>query len=211
MIDRKEVISVTDDFTLAKAIDRMELYGMRALPVVNYGRYHGVIEKSSIFEHIYIKRDVDLDVAIVRDVMRSNIQVVYASDFIEKAAVAFRNHRYQFLPVMMDDTEDQFLGIITATTILNILASALGLGHPAHRLTLQLPGYKGELARISRALYQSGVNITSFVTVSYEESRDIFSDSSVSVVLKFEGDLEAALTACRAQGAVITHVDRFEG
>lgn len=211
MIDRKDVISVHDDLTLSKAIDRMDLYGMRALPVINFGRYQGVIERYDILERIHVSRNIDLDVATVHDVMRDNIQIVYASDFIEKAAVAFHNHRYQFLPVMMDDTADQFLGIIPAGRILDILATSLGFDKPVHRLTLEILDYKGELAKLTRGLMQSGASISSFVTVLHRESKDETQDSRIRLVIKFDGDLEAVLNQCRAQGIRVTHIDRYEG
>ena len=212
MIHRNDVISVSSDFTLAKAISRMEIFGHRALPVVDFNRYKGVIELFAIYEHIYIKRDVDLEVAEVSDVMRSNIQVVYGDDFVEHAATAFRNHRYQFLPVLMNDTTDQFMGIIPVATIMNTFASALGLGQPAHRLTVICDNVKGELARLTRALYASGANITSLATVEHTATNAAGQpDPRMVLVVKFEGDLESALISCRAQGAIITHVDRYEG
>ncbi|MCL2497490.1 MAG: CBS domain-containing protein [Symbiobacteriaceae bacterium] len=211
MIDRKEVISVTSDFTLSKAIDRMDLYGHRTLPVVNYGRYIGVIDKYQIFERIYVKRDVDLDKAVVSDVMRTNIQRVFGSEFIERAAVAFYNQRYQFVPVIMDDTEDQFMGIIPISTLMDIFASSLGLYQPAHRLSMELTDYRGELAKITRALTQSGANLSSFVTVQHKEASGVHGSHHIQLIIKFEGDLERALSSVRSQGAVVTHIDRYEG
>ena len=211
MIDRNQVITVTSEFTLSKVLDRMRFYGHRTLPVVNMGRYQGVVDRNAIFEHVYIKRDIDLDVATAGDVIRTNIQIVYASDFIEKAAIGFRNHRYQFLPVLMDDTADQFMGIMPMNTLMDTFSSALGLGQPAHRLTLEMSNYRGELAKLTRALMQSGANITSFVTVDHRDPTNIHSSPQIKLVLKFEGDLDLALASCRAQGARVTHIDRFEG
>jgi len=210
MIDRKEVISVTSDYTLSKALDRMDLYGFRTLPVVNYGRYLGVIDRNTIYEHVYIRRDIDLDVAIVSDVMLTNIQQVYGNDIIEKACVAFYDQRYQFVPVLMDDTEDQFMGIIPINLLLDIFANSLGLGQPAHRLTLEMSDYKGQITNLTRQLLQANANITSFVTVMHRNTRRAEGDLKVQIVVKFEGDLEDALSACRAAGAVVTHVDRYD-
>jgi CBS domain-containing protein len=211
MIDRKEVISVASDFTLANAINRMDLYGHRTLPVINMGRYLGVIDKYTIHEHIFVMRDVDLHTALVKDYMRTDIQHVFARDFIEKAAVAFFDQRYQFVPVIMDDTRDQFLGIIPITTIMDIFASAMGLGTPAHRITLEVDDYVGELAKLTRAFVQADSNIISFVTVQSTDAKTPQGDPKVMIVVKFEGDLERALANCRAQGARITHIDRYGG
>lgn len=211
MIERKEVISVTSDYTLAKAMDRMDLYGFRTLPVVNYGRYMGVIDKYTIYEHVYIKRDIDLDAAVVSDVMRTDIQHVYGSDFIERAATAFYDQRYQFVPVLMEGTEDQFMGIIPINSLLDIFASALGLGQPAHRLTLEIDDYKGEITQLTRALLQADCNITSFVTVQHRNARTVEGDPKIQIVIKFEGELDSGLGAVKAAGARVTHIDRYEG
>ena len=211
MIDRKDVISVNTELSLAKAIDRMNLFGHRALPVVNMGRYFGVIDMDAIYQHLYVRKDVDLDVAVVSDVMRDNIQIVFASEFVERAAVAFYNQRYQFVPVLMDGTTDQFLGIIPISTIMDIFASTLGLNQTAHRITCEVYDYRGELAKLTRALMQSGANITSFATVLYKEGNDQNATPRIRLVMKFEGDLEQGLAAVRAQGARVTHIDRYEG
>ena len=211
MIERKEVISVTSDYTLAKAIDRMDLYGYRTLPVVNYGRYLGVIDKNSIYEHIYIKSDVDLDAAVVSDVMRTDITKVYGNDFIESAATAFFSQRYQFVPVLMDGTDDQFLGIIPINTMMDIFAASLGLGQPAHRIVIEIDDYKGEIAAITKSLLRADANIISFVTVQHRVERTVKGSPKLLIVIKFQGDLQAVLNACRDQGARVTHVDLYEG
>ena len=210
MIDRHSVISVPPEFTLSNALARMDLYGFRTLPVVSFAKYFGVIDKYSIYESIYIKRDVDLDTATVIDVMRTDIQHVFGRDFIEKAAMAFIDQRYQFVPVLMDQTPDQFMGIIPIATIMDIFTSSMGLGQPAHRLTLDIDDYKGELARLTKALLHADAKVISLVTVESNEAK-YDENPRVVIVVKFEGDLDAVVASCRTQGARITHIDRYDG
>lgn len=136
MIDRTEVITVTEDYTLTNALRRMDLYGYRALPVSNYGRLVGTIDLFSIYEHLYIKKDVDLDEATVKDVMQTDFAYVYGTDVVEVAARLLSNQRIMFLPVLQDDTGDQFMGIIPVNRLMYMFLSAVGAETKGNRITV---------------------------------------------------------------------------
>ena len=208
MIDRQEVISVNEDFTLSNALRRMDFYGFRALPVVNFGRILGVIELFDIYEHLYVKKDVNAEESLVRDVMKTEFSYVNGTDVVEAAARLLTQQRSMFIPVLQDDTRDQFLGIIPSNRLMQIFMSAVGLHSEGNRITVSLRNVKGELARLARQLLRAGANIEGLLPVSYipgvkQEDQNVF------VIVKFEGDMERVLLACEDAKIQVLTSDRI--
>lgn len=208
MIDRKEVIVVTEDYTLSNTLKRMELYGFRALPVSNYGRIVGVIELFDIYEHLYIKKDVNVDEALVRDVMKTDFAYVNGTDVVEVAARLLTQQRSMFIPVLQDDTRDQFLGIIPVHRLMQIFMSAAGLYSKGNRITVALRNEKGELARLTRQLVRAGANIEGLLPIPYLPGQDP-EDLNMRVIVKFDGDMERVLLACEDANLEILTSDRI--
>ncbi len=209
MIERKEVIAVTEDHSLSNALKRMEFYGFRALPVANFGRIMGVIDVFDIYEHLYIRRDADLDQTLVRDVMKTEFAYVHADDFIEVAARLLTQQRVMFLPVMQDDTTDQFLGIIPMARVMQMFMSAAGLYSKGNRITVLLKNEKGELARLSRQLLRAGANIEGLLPIA-KMPNQIHDDLVTHVIVKFDGDMERVLLACEDARIPVVTKDRIE-
>lgn len=208
MIDRQEVISVNEDFTLSNALRRMDFYGFRALPVVNFGRILGVIELFDIYEHLYVKKDINAEESLVRDVMKTEFSYVNGTDVVEAAAQLLTQQRSMFIPVLQDDTRDQFLGIIPSNRLMQIFMSAVGLHSEGNRITVSLRNEKGELARLARQLLRAGANIEGLLPVSYipgvkQEDQNVF------VIVKFEGDMERVLLACEDAKIQVLTSDRI--
>lgn len=207
MIDRKEVIAVTEDYSLSNAIRRMELYGYRALPVSNYGRIVGIIELFDIYEHLYIKKDVDVEAALVRDVMNTEFAYVNGGDVVEVAARLLTQQRIMFLPVLQEDTRDQFLGIIPVTRLMQIFMSAAGLYSKGNRITVAIQNERGELARLTRQLVRAGANIEGLLPIPVLPGQDP-EDLNMRVIVKFDGDMERVLLACQDANLEVLTIDR---
>jgi len=207
MIDRKEVIAVTEDYSLSNAIKRMELYGYRALPVSNYGRIVGIIELFDIYEHLYIKKDVDVEEALVRDVMKTEFAFVNGGDVVEVAARLLTQQRIMFLPVLQEDTRDQFLGIIPVNRLMQIFMSAAGLYSKGNRITVAIQNERGELARLTRQLLRAGANIEGLLPIPVLPGQDP-EDLNMRVIVKFDGDMERVLLACQDANLEVLTIDR---
>lgn len=209
MIDRTEVITVTEEYTLANALKRMDLYGFRALPVSNYGRLVGTIDLFSIYEHLYVKRDVDFDKATVKDVMQTDFAFVYGTDVIETAARLLTNQRVMFIPVLQDDTDDQFMGIIPVNRLMQMFMSAVGYSTKGSRITVVVKNEKGALARLTRQLLRAGANIEGLLPITRMPGQGI-DENTIHVIVKFEGDLEKVSLACQDAGMLVITKDDIE-
>src|SRR5665647_953042 len=195
MIDRKEVVTVTEDYSLANTLKRMDLYGFRALPVSNYGRFVGVINMFDIYQHVYVDRDVNLDRALVSDVMHTDVAYVNGTDVIEVAAKLLTQQRVMFLPVLQDDTKDQFMGIIPVNRLMRIFMSSMGMDYKGNRITVSLDNEKGELSRLLRQLVRAGANIEGLMPIQMSELDG--DNLQLRVIVKFDGDMDRVELACQ--------------
>ena len=212
MIDRHSTVTVPPGYLLSKALARMELYGHRALPVVEFAKLYGVVDKYSILERIYIKEDIARETATVADVMRTDIQTLTTEDYIEKAASLFTSQRYQFIPVIMPGTPDQYMGIIPVSAVMYLFKAAMGMGKCAHRITIDIAGDSDALLRLTRAIAKADAHIISLVTLDNKEIiHEDEKENRATIVIKFTGEMERVRHQIISQGAVITHHDRVDG
>lgn len=203
MIPKAQVTTIPSQFSLAKTLSIMERVGHRTLPVVDYGRFVGVVDKLSIYEHTYIQKDIDLEKATVADVMIKNVPHIEEEDLIENAAVMIKGQRIFFLPVVKDHTEDQFVGIIPNSMILNIFMAGFGYGEEGHRLSVVVQDMKGQLARLTRIITAQDCDIISLVTIS--PSVDL---GLVRVVIKFKGNPDTLAHRLEESGYRILDLDK---
>jgi acetoin utilization protein AcuB len=70
------------------------------------------------------------------------------------------------VPVMRDE---KLVGIITETDLFKVFLELLGAREEAVRLTLQVPGEKGTLAKITGTIAEMGGNIMSMGTIKGED------------------------------------------
>ncbi len=203
MIPKAQVTTIPSQFSLAKTLNIMERVGHRTLPVVDYGRFVGVVDKMNIYEHIYIQKDIDIEQATVADVMIKNVPHIEEDDLIENAAVMIKGQRIFFLPVVKDHTEDQFVGIIPNSMILNTFLAGFGYGEEGHRISVVVHDMKGQLARLTRIITSLDCDIISLVTIN--PSVDL---GLVRVVIKFMGDADLVAQRLEDNGYRVLDLDK---
>jgi acetoin utilization protein AcuB len=147
----------------------LEQHRIRHLPVVEGQRLVGIVT------------DRDLRMAaglpqtaapmVVADVMTPSVITVGPETTIEHAAMLMADNKIGGLPVVNDD--DELVGIVTESDILNVFLEATGVGSGAARLELLLPDRPGALAPAAQALGDLGVNIISILSASAEEGKKV--------------------------------------
>jgi len=90
--------------------------------------------------------------------------------------------------------DDELVGIITETDVLNALLESMGIGAGAARLELLLPDRPGRLAPVAKILGEQGANIASVLSSIDEEGRKVL------VCRVNTDDLEAVLNALTQAG-----------
>lgn len=190
------VITAHPDLSLPDAIKKLRTENIRRLPVVDrQGRLVGIVSERdllhaapsaatslNIWEMHYLLGKVTLEQIMTRDV------ITIADDTpIEEAARIMVDRKIGGLPVIANG---ELVGIITETDLFKVFLELLGAREPAVRVAALVNNVPGELARLTRAVFEAGGNIVALGTFMGESTAD------TQVLLKVDGlGAEAARAA----------------
>lgn len=163
------LITVSPDLPVPEALVMMTREGIRHMPVVQKGEMVGIVTKNdllnaapsratslSIWEINYLINKIT-----IADVMTKKVITTTEDTPIEEAARIMSDNKVSCLPVMRGK---EVVGIITETDLFQVFLELLGARHKGVRLTVQVSNKPGEIAKISRAIYESGGDIIALGT-----------------------------------------------
>lgn len=163
----KEVITVTPDVKVTDAVDIMEANDFHRLPVVQGGKFIGLITEELIAENspskvsslsIY-EMNYLFDKMLVKDLMKKDVTVTYPNVLIEEAAMIMSEKDITVLPVL--DQAEHVIGIITHKDIFKALIDLTGYLNEGARVMVVAPEDRvGVFAEISNALAKENINLT---------------------------------------------------
>jgi acetoin utilization protein AcuB len=172
-----EVITLTPDQTLLKAMNIIQQKRIRHLPVVEGKKVVGIVTEHdvrkagasdssplSIFELNYL-----LDQIKVSGFMTRKVITVSPEEPIEVAAKMIYDHHIGALPVV---EQNQLVGLITSSDILATFIEVLGINEPSVRVELELEDRVGALADTTKIFKESGLYLVSVVTLPQEEGKE---------------------------------------
>lgn len=198
------VITTKPDLPIMDGMNLMEKEGIRRLPVVDKkGHLVGIISKKDIL-HAAPSDATSLSVwEVNRLVSKIKIKGIMTEDVItigedtplEEAARIMADNKVGGLPVVRDS---KVVGIITETDLFKIFLEMLGARERGVRLSVMVPNVIGELAKLSKSIFEAGGNILSLGTFLGE------STETRELVLKIEGPTESEL-----EEAVKPYVERI--
>lgn len=198
------VISVHPEMPMNDALRMMRAEHIRRLPVVDaHGRLVGIVSERDLLHaapsdvtSLSIWEINDLVSRITIDkVMSREVVTIDEGTPIEEAARMMADHRIGGLPVMRDG---QMVGIITETDLFKVFLELLGAREPGVRLSALVRNMPGELAKLTKAVYEAGGNILALGTFQGESSQD------AEVLVKVNGVSAEALRA--AVGPVVQRI-----
>ena len=105
------------------------------------------------------------------------------------------------LPVV--NAEDEVIGILTASDILNVLLEVMGVGSSAARLEVAVPDHPGAMAPVVKVIGDLGVNIVSIVSPRAQDGMRVLIFRLVT------DDLEAVLTRVAHAGIEVLSAEEF--
>ncbi len=171
-----DVVTLSPDQTLLKAMTVMRQKGIRRVPIVLEGKVVGIVTEVdirkagasdsttlSIFELHYL-----LDQIKVGSFMSKKVITVSPEDFIEVAAKEIYDHKIGALPVV---AQDQLVGLITRNDILETFIEVLGINEPSVRVEVELENRTGSLADTAKIFKDLGLYLVSVVTLPQEEGK----------------------------------------
>ncbi|MFV0381455.1 MAG: CBS and ACT domain-containing protein [Breznakia sp.] len=172
----KDVLTVTPNDPISKAIMIMEREDLHRLPVVEGKRLVGLITKGmissrgaskatslSIFELNYLLSKTD-----VKTIMEDEVITIDENDFLEDAALKMLQHDIGCLPVMHGEN---LVGILTQNDMFTSFIDLLGYGYPGSRVCVQVKDGKGVLEKVTKIFADADCDI-SHIGVYEREAED---------------------------------------
>ncbi|MHB1652545.1 MAG: CBS and ACT domain-containing protein [Desulfitobacteriaceae bacterium] len=193
------VISVSPSDTIADTISLMRGNKINRLPVVDNGRVIGLVTDGdlreispspattlSIFELNYLVAKTTIREIAVKQVISCS-----PNTKIEDAALLMRDHKIGGLPVIEDD---QLVGIITETDILDAFLDTLGFRSSGLRVVIVAKDEVGVISGMSAIIKDYNVNIASLALFHKLDGR-------VQILARLNGErAKEAKEAMIAQG-----------
>ena len=180
------VFTLKPDLPITKAHELMAGAKIHRAPVVKNGKLVGIISVNDILK-AYPSTATSLAVwevtsllekITVKDIMIKDVLTVREDTPIEEAARIMTDHKISALPVMRGK---ELVGIITETDLFRIMLEMLGARHPGVRVSVLMHYQPGEIAKLSRAIFEKGGNIIALSTFEGDSAANFL------MTLKVEG------------------------
>lgn len=163
------VITIPPNMPVTKAHELMARENINQCPVVKSGKLVGLVTEKDILK-AYPSSATTLAVweitslvekIKVEDIMIKQFQTVQEDTPIEVAARILVDHEISALPVMRGK---ELVGIITEADLFKIMLEMLGARRPGVRFSVLMQNQPGEIAKLSKAIYDNGGDITALST-----------------------------------------------
>ena len=172
------VITIHPKRPIHDALNLMNKEHIRRLPVVDKkGDLLAMVSESdllhaspsdatslSIYELNYL-----LSKITIKHIMSTDVITVTEDTPIEEAARIMADNKIGGLPVVLNN---KVVGIITETDLFKVFLELLGAREPGIRLTALVPDTPGELAQLTKAVFDEGGNIIALGTFLGESSEN---------------------------------------
>lgn len=170
----RPAITIGPEVPVPEALALMKKERIRRLPVVERGKLVGIVSDKDLYNaspspattlSIWEISSL-LGKLAVREIMTRQVITIAEDTPLEQAARIMVDSKIGGLPVLRDG---HVVGIITETDLFKIFLELLGAREAGVRVTLLLQERKGELARLTRAIYEAGGNIVALGTFTGED------------------------------------------
>lgn len=166
MVYKKEnLTTVKETNTLKEALAILEESGFRCVPILDEtGRiFRGNIYKMHIYRHIANGGDLELPVTYL---LKNATKFIYLDSSFFK--VFFTIKELPYIAVL--DERNQFYGILTHSSLLNMLSQSWNINQGSYVLTIASPGKRGEFAIIGKIISKY-TSIASCITLDLDNEQ----------------------------------------
>lgn len=161
------VKTVPETCTLEEALELLEEYGYRCVPVLDEtGQiFRGNIYKMHIYRHKSQGKDMTLPVT---HLLKNATKYIHtSSSFFE---IFFMIKDLPYIAVL--DEDNHFYGILTHASLINLLQQSWSLDQGSYVLTIAAPGVRGDLNAITKIVNRFS-NIESCITLDIGRGHSI--------------------------------------
>lgn len=156
---KQDLTTVNETNTLAEALEILEESGYRCVPILDKSCkiFRGNIYKMHIYRHKANGGDMTLPVTYL---LKNATKFIHVTDSFFH--VFFTIKELPYIAVL--DHDNQFYGILTHSSLLNMLAQSWSIEDGSYVLTIASTGKQGDLAAISKIISKYS-NIASCITL----------------------------------------------
>ncbi|MBL1228985.1 CBS domain-containing protein [Enterococcus sp. BWB1-3] len=167
VLKKKNLTTVNESCTLEEALNILEESGYRCVPILDKtGKiFRGNIYKMHIYRHKANGGDMSLPVTYL---LKNATKFIFINTSFFK--VFFTIKELPYIAVL--DENNHFYGILTHSTLLNILAQSWNIERGSYVLTIASTGKQGDLASISKIIAKHS-SIASCITLDIGEDEFI--------------------------------------
>jgi acetoin utilization protein AcuB len=185
---------------LQDALELMRKEHIRRLPVINRrGQLIGIVSETDLLKaspseattlSVYEIRELLRKIKI-EEIMTHDVVTVTDTTPLEEAARIMADSKISGLPVLQDK---KLVGLITETDLFKTFLEMFGARHAGVRMTVLVPIGPGQLAQLTKAIFELGGDIIALGTFEGENSEN--GKITVKVAGVKLDDLVAAITPC---------------
>lgn len=168
------VLTISPEASMNEALDIMHREHIRRLPVVDKrGILVGIITEADLNKaapsqattlSVWEMRELISKVRVER-IMTRDVVTITEDTPIEEAARVMADCKISGLPVMRDT---KLVGLITETDVFKMFLELFGARDKGVRLTVEVPKGPGQLAKLTRAIFDLGGDILALGTIMHE-------------------------------------------
>ncbi|NTV42805.1 MAG: CBS domain-containing protein [Syntrophobacteraceae bacterium] len=199
---RTNLITIAPDTSIFKAREMMDNHKISHLPVTD-GKAHllGIVTDRdlrqawaspattlSVHELTYV-----LQKLTVANIMTRKVVTATADMSIERAARLLREHKIGALPVLKND---RLVGMITASDLMEVFLTALGLGDDTRRFSILVRDRIGIVAEVGKRMQEAEISIRSIIIIPLRGHEGVW---QFMVRVNME-DFEKGIETLRASG-----------
>lgn len=145
--DKAKVTTVSEDTTLQEAIDLLERTDYRCVPILDDSQkiFRGNIYKMHIYRHMSRGGDMTLPVT---HLLKNATKFIHTTTSFFNVFFIIKDLPY----ITVLDEQNYFYGILTHSTLLNVLEQSWNLEAGSYILTISTKDQKGSLTSISKII-----------------------------------------------------------
>lgn len=159
VIKKKDLTTVNESCSLDEALQILEESGYRCVPILDQSKkiFRGNIYKMHIYRHKANGGDMRLPVT---HLLKNATKFIFVDTSFFKIFFSIKELPY----IAVLDHNNYFYGILTHSTLLNILAQSWSIEQGSYVLTIAGTGRQGDLATITKIIAKYS-NIASCITL----------------------------------------------
>lgn len=173
MLAKNKLITIMPQDTVKAALELIEKNNLLSIPVVLDNKFYGSISKDRIYAYYYEKcpdKECLLEDFKVENVMRTDVPTIEPQENIEQAVQFLEMRNISFVAVVNE--YGNFEGIITHHAIFHEFTGIFGI-NKGERLAVIAFDIPGQIAKLSKIIYENNGNVISCVVVDPESVTDV--------------------------------------